>query len=105
MANLDTGGIEFPYPYYITNIANQILKQFRSTKRLTAEVRFVIQRDGSVDPTSIKPVTQSPDYSFNREALGAVEAAANAHVFGPLPAGFREDILPVTFRFSPSVIK
>ena len=35
--------------------------------------------------------------------LGAVEAAANAKSFGPLPSGFSEDILPVTFRFSPQL--
>jgi hypothetical protein len=34
-----------------------------------------------------------------------VESAANAKAFGALPAGFNEDILPVTFRFSPRVIR
>jgi len=48
-------------------------------------------------------VTSSGNYSFDQKALGAVEAAANAKRFGRLPDGFREDILPVTFRFTPSL--
>jgi TonB family protein len=68
-------------------------------------VRFTIKRDGSVDPASIHLVTPSGNYTFDQRALGAVEAAANAKVFGPLPGGFREDILPVTFWFSPSVLR
>jgi protein TonB len=106
VANLDTPGIEFPYPGYTDNIVRQLILQFgQSSARLTAEVRFVIRRDGSVDPESIKRVTSSGNYSFDQRALAAVEAAANAKAFGPLPPGFREDILPVTFRFSPSAIR
>lgn len=106
VATVDTPGIEFPYPGYTNNIVRQLILQFgQSSARFTAEVRFVIRRDGSVDPESIRLVTPSPNYSFNQRALGAVEAAANAKAFGPLPAGFREDILPVTFRFSPSLIR
>lgn len=106
VADVDTPGIEFPYPGYTTNIVRQLILQFgQSSARFTAEVRFVIRRDGSVDPESIRLVTPSPNYSFNQRALGAVEAAANAKAFGPLPSGFREDILPVTFRFSPSLIR
>jgi protein TonB len=106
VAAVDTPGIEFPYPGYTNNIVRQLILQFgQSSATYTAEVRFVIRRDGSVDPESIRLVTPSPNYSFNQRALGAVEAAANAKAFGPLPAGFREDILPVTFRFSPSVIR
>lgn len=106
VANVDTPGIDFPYPYYTANIVRQLILQFGQTSaRFTAEVRFVIRRDGSVDPQSIQLVTPSPNYSFNQRALGAVESAANAKAFGPLPAGFREDILPVTFRFAPSLIR
>jgi len=106
VAAVDTPGIDFPYPGYTNNIVRQLILRFgQSSARLTAEVRFVIRRDGSVDPESIKRVTSSGDYSFDQRALAAVEAAANANAFGPLPPGFREDILPVTFRFSPSLIR
>jgi periplasmic protein TonB len=102
VANVDTPGIEFPYPYYTNNIVRQLLLQFgQSSANFTAEVRFVIRRDGSVDPESIKLVSSNGNFSFTSRALGAVEAAANAKAFGPLPPGFSEDILPVTFRFSP----
>lgn len=102
VANVDTPGIDFPYPYYTNNIVRQLLLQFGSiNSTLSAEVRFVIRKDGSVDPASIKLVTSSHNYSFDQRALAAVEAAANAHAFGTLPPGFNEDILPVNFRFSP----
>jgi len=106
VATVDTPGIDFPYPGYTNNIVRQLILRFgQSPARLTAEVRFVIRRDGTVDPESIKLVTSSRDYSFDQRALAAVEAAANAKAFGTLPPGFREDILPVTFRFSPSLIR
>lgn len=109
VANVDTPGIEFPYPAYVNNIARQIILQFergRSTRAaLHAEVQFLIRRDGTVPPESIRLVTSSGVYSFNQDALAAVEAAANARSFGPLPPGFREDVLPVNFRFDPSVIR
>jgi len=106
VANVDTPGIEFPYPGYLQNISREVLRQFQTNQtRLTliADVRFMIKRDGTVDPESIRLVTSSGNYSFDQKALGAVEAAANAKRFGRLPDGFREDILPVTFRFTPSL--
>jgi hypothetical protein len=63
---------------------------------------FMIRRDGSVG--NIEIINTSHNYSFDQRAKGAVEAAANAKAFGPLPPGFTEDILPVRFRFSPSLI-
>ena len=105
VANVDTPGIEFPYPGYTNNIVRQLIIYLgRAASRDTAVVRFVIRRDGSVDPESIRLVAGS-SYSFSQKALGAVEAAADAKVFGPLPPGFREDILPVTFRFTPMLFR
>jgi outer membrane biosynthesis protein TonB len=106
VANIDTPGIAFDYPAYTTNIVRELVRRFGALAgSLEAEVRFVIKRDGSVDPASIRLVTPSGNYSFDQRALSAVETAANAKAFGALPAGFREDILPVTFRFSPKVIR
>ena len=106
VANIDTPGIEFPYPEYTRNIVRQIITQFgTSDLRYTAVLRFVIRRDGSVDPASIQFVERSNRYAFDNKAFGAIEAVANAKLFGPLPGGFREDILPVTFRFSPQLQK
>jgi periplasmic protein TonB len=106
VANIDTNGLEFPYPWYTTNVVSRILQAFHPGRgQFTMEVRFVIQRDGTVDPASIKPVTRSGNYPFDIAALGAVEVASRNKGFGPLPPGFHEDILPVTFRFSPSLGK
>jgi hypothetical protein len=106
VANVTTGGIDFPYPYYTTNIVSKLIQRFGPMAgTLTASVRFVIRRDGTVDPESIQFVSRSGNYQFDQRAIGAVEAAANAREFGPLPPGFREDILPVTMRFSPQIIK
>jgi outer membrane biosynthesis protein TonB len=104
--NVSTNGVDFPYPYYTNRIVNEILKRFPQQRiSLTAEVRFVIRRDGSVDPASIQLQTKSGVYSFDLQAIGAVEAAANAKAFGGLPNGYQEDILPITFRFSPALVK
>jgi len=104
--NVSTSGVDFPYPYYTARIVNEILKRFQQQRiSLTAEVRFVIHRDGSVDPASIKLQTSSGVYAFDTQAMGAVEAAANAKAFGALPTAYPDDILPITFRFSPSLVK
>ena len=106
VANIETPGIVFDYPLYTDNIVRELVRRFGGMAgSLEAEVRFVIKRDGSVDPSSIRLVTSSRNYSFDQRALSAVETAASAKAFGPLPAGFTEDILPVTFRFSPKIIR
>ena len=104
--NVSTGGVEFPYPYYTNRIVDQILRRFGQSRiALVAEVRFVIRRDGSVDPASIHLEKSSGVYSFDMQAVGAVESAANAKAFGALPNGYQDDILPITFRFSPALVK
>lgn len=106
VATVETPGIDFDYPFYTQNIVRRLIQYFGNfSGSLKAEVRFTIRRDGTVDPASIHLVTPSGNYTFDQRALGAVEAAANAKVFGSLPGGFREDILPVTFWFSPQVIR
>jgi periplasmic protein TonB len=105
VSNLDTGGLEFNYPAYTQNIIRQLILAWgQGAPRQDATVRFTIRRDGTVDPESIRIVTPN-NYSNDRRALGAVEQVADAKLFGPLPAGFREDILPVTVRFTPAMFK
>ena len=101
-----TEGIEFPYPGYLNNIVRQIALRFDPSTRnaaLRAEVSFLIHRDGSV--SNLRFLTRSGVYSFDLEAQGAVEAAANARAFGPLPTGFTDDVLPVIFSFDPSLLR
>jgi hypothetical protein len=98
-------GLDFPYPAYLKNIENQIAVRFHPSSKgaLKAVVQFLIRRDGSVPEESISLVTSSGVFPFDQEATGAVEAAAHDHAFGPLPPGFRDDVLPVNFHFDPSI--
>jgi hypothetical protein len=49
----------------------------------------------------IKVATRSRSMSFDLSAQGAVEAAANAGAFGPLPEGFPSDVLAISLWFKP----
>ena len=101
--NIKTEGIDFPYPGYLENIVRQIALRFQPPRgsQLTAEVTFLIQRDGKV--THVSFVKRSGSFNFDLEAQGAIEAAATK--FGPLPTGFRDDVLPVWFSFDPKLIR
>jgi periplasmic protein TonB len=105
VANVRTEGTEFPYPVYLQNVVRQIALQFRPSGNgaLRAEVAFLIRRDGSI--SGLKLVTRSGAFSFDQDAMGAVEAAARANAFGPLPQGFTDDVLPVIFSFDPRLIR
>ena len=103
VANVKTDGIEFPYPVYLQNVVRQIALQFKPSARgaLQAEVAFLIRRDGSV--AGLRLTRRSSVYSFDQDALAAVELASRA--FGPLPQGFADDVLPVIFSFDPRLIR
>ncbi|MGI8507915.1 MAG: TonB C-terminal domain-containing protein [Gemmatimonadaceae bacterium] len=104
VATVQTGGIDFPFPGYLNNIVRQIAVNFRPrdpNAPLTAQVSFLIHRDGKV--SDLKFVTQSGVYAFDLEARGAVERASAS--FGPLPDGFRDDVLPVVFSFDPKFLQ
>lgn len=100
VANVRIPGIEFPYPDYLRNIMNEILKRWtQPTSRLRAEVAFLILKDGTV--TDIRFIKRSGNFTFDLEAQGAIESAGNARAFGPLPDGWDANVLPVTFVFEP----
>ena len=102
IANVKLPGKAFPFPEYLRNLVAQIYRRWNrpaDNSPLTAEVGFVILRDGSV--RDIRMVAGSRSYSFDQEALGAVEAAAQVKAFGPLPAGYGADYLQVSFLFQP----
>lgn len=105
VATVRTEGIEFPYPAYLQNIVRQIAQRFDPPRRgaLSAEVTFLLRRDGSV--ADIRISTRSGNFEFDQEAMGAIEAAARASAFGPLPDGFPDDVLPVIFSFDPRVLR
>lgn len=105
VANVRTEGTDFPYPVYLQNVVRQIALQFRPppNSALRAEVTFLIRRDGSI--SGLRLVSRSGSFSFDQDAMGAVEAAARANGFGPLPQGFTDDVLPVIFSFDPRLIR
>src|SRR5262249_27623672 len=105
VANVQTGGLDFPYPFYTQNIIRQLILAWgQGAPRVDAVVRFTIRRDGSVDPAS-KQLVANGNSANDRRAIGAVEQVADGKLFGALPPGFREDILPVTVRFTPAMFK
>ncbi len=103
VANVKTEGVAFPYPEYLRNLVSQVYRRWHrpsGTISLRAEVIFFIRRDGSM--TNLRFTRRSGNFSFDLEAQGAIEAAANAGAFGPLPGGFPSDVLAVNFFFDPS---
>jgi protein TonB len=105
VATVRTEGIEFPHPGYLQNIVRQIALRFKPPRgsNRRAEVMFLIHRDGSVSNFNFR--VGSGSYAFDVEARGAVESAAEARAFGPLPRGFPDDVLPVIFSFDPRLIR
>ncbi|MHB2033303.1 MAG: TonB C-terminal domain-containing protein [Gemmatimonadaceae bacterium] len=104
VANVSTAGIDFPFPGYLQNILRQIALRFSpgSSGALTAEVAFLIHRDGSV--TNFRFQKRSGSFGFDLAAQGAVDAAGTARAFGPLPSAYPDDVLPVIFSFDPRII-
>jgi protein TonB len=103
VANVKVDGIDFPHPVYLQNVVRQIALQFKPTARgaLQAEVAFLIRRDGTI--AGLRLTRRSSVFSFDQDALAAVELASRA--FGPLPQGFSDDVLPVIFSFDPRLIR
>ncbi len=105
VASVKVQGTAFPYPGYLENITRQIALNFRPRAgvALKAEVSFLIHRDGSV--SELRLSSKSGQYAFDLECIGAVEAVGQRRSFGALPAGFKDDVLPVVFSFDPSVLR
>lgn len=100
VANVRTAGIAFPFPGYLSNIVRQIALNWharRVSAALVTEVKFLIRRDGSV--TAIEVLKSSGDRLYDADAMGAVEAVGSARGFGPLPAGWSDEVLVVYFTF------
>ena len=101
-ATIRTEGVEFPFPGYLRNLVAQVYQRWRpppSQAALVAEVLFYLHRDGSV--TGLQFIRRSGAFGFDLEVQGAIESAARARAFGPLPDGYGSDVLPVSFFFDP----
>ncbi len=104
VANVKTEGIAFPFPGYLNNIVRQLTLNWsprRVSAALVSEVKFLIRRDGSV--AGIEIMKSSGDRLYDAEASGAVEAVGATRSFGPLPAGWKDDVLVVYFTFDYSL--
>ena len=102
VANVSTPGADFPFPAYLQTIVNEIYRRWQrpaGSPALRTEITFLIMRDGTVK--DIRVATRSRSFSFDLGAQGAVEAAANARAFGPLPEGFPSDVLQISLWFVP----
>jgi outer membrane biosynthesis protein TonB len=99
--NVRQDGEEFPYPDYLENIVTQLHRMFRwsGSANLEAEVVFYIQRDGSAG--GIRLVRRSGNFQFDLQAHEAVDRAGRTGAFGPLPDGWQQDRLWVSFTFEP----
>lgn len=99
--NIRNDGEEFLYPEYQANIIRQLNRMFRwnGAANLEAEVVFYIQRDGSVG--GIRLVRRSGNFEFDLQAHEAVDRAGRTGAFGPLPDGWQQDRLWVSFTFEP----
>ncbi len=104
VANVNTPGIAFPFQGYLDNIVRQIALRFSpgGGTVLTAQVAFLIHRDGTV--TDFRFQKRSGSYAFDLSAQGAIDAAGAARAFGPLPSAYPNDVLPVIFTFDPRLI-
>ena len=101
-ATVKVEGEAFPYPEYLRNIVAQVYRRWQRPSgnlALKAEVLFMVHRDGAI--SNLRFVTRSGSFTFDLEAQGAIEAAASANAFGPLPEGYGNDVLPVSFFFDP----
>jgi len=101
-ATVKVEGQEFPYPEYLRNIVAQVYRRWQrpsGNAALKAEVLFLVHRDGTI--SNLQFVARSGSFTFDLEAQGAIEAAASSNAFGPLPEGYGNDVLPVSFFFDP----
>jgi outer membrane biosynthesis protein TonB len=103
VVTLSQPGISFPYPEYLRNIENKIFAQWNHSMfrpGLDVQILFVIMKDGSVNMTSVQTTKSSRNSSYDLNARAAIEAAANARAFGPLPSGWNGASLEIIFDFA-----
>ncbi len=89
------------YPRYYENITNQIRRCFRpvASAHRPVVIRFEVVRDGTT--TRIDVAESSGSFSFDMDALGAVECAGRSGRLGPLPDEYLWETLPIKFTISP----
>lgn len=99
--NVRMEGLRRDFPEYYANIIRQIDRclRWREGGNWSAQIYFVIQRDGSI--RDLEFVRRSGSTAFDFEAMGAVECAGRGR-FGPLPEELPYESQPILFEFRPS---
>lgn len=95
-------GLRRDFPEYYLHITEQVGRCFRwqGGGRLSATVRFTINRDGSIDAGQTRTVQSSGSLQFDLTAEGAVECAGTR--LRPFPDDLPYDRLPIQFNFRPA---
>jgi protein TonB len=109
VAGIDLKGLQFPYPAYLTNIVRQITIEFgrwNGSQSDRTDIQFIIAKDGSViDKRFVNTSSSTRNFEFKTKAMAAIEAVGRKKLFGPLPDGFPDDVLPVVFSFDPKIVR
>jgi len=103
--NIRMQGLQRDFPAYYAQILAAIGVCFRPPpgfERISAIVRFEIERDGSIRSRSISIHQRSGAGPFDLRAVGAVECAGQNSRIPPLPDEIPGDRLPVQFTFTTS---
>ena len=98
--NIRLDGINFPYPYYLSNIQIKILSNFkpvikaRDAQGLKTVVFFIIDKSGRISDVRLE--SKSGKFLFDQEAQRAV---LRSSPLPALPTAFGSDRLGVHFEF------
>ncbi len=106
-ANVDLAvrmeGLQRDFPAYYARILAAISTCWRSppgVERVSAVLRFEIERDGTIRSSSIQPFRRSGHGVFDLRAVQAVECAGDNQRIPPLPDEIPGDRLPIQFTFT-----
>jgi hypothetical protein len=102
--NIRTAGIRCPSPEYCNNIPRQVRRFFRRPEGNTgaADVCFTVFRDGTVDDVHVER-QRGGGIAFRMALIESVEQAALRKAFGPIPAEFNRESLPLCVEMAPNV--
>jgi outer membrane biosynthesis protein TonB len=101
--NIRTAGIRCPSQEYCNNIPRQVRRFFRRPEGNTgaADVCFTVFRDGTVDDVHVER-QRGGGIAFKMALIESVEQAALRKAFGPIPAEFNRESLPLCVEMAPN---
>ncbi len=101
--NIRTAGIRCPSQEYCNNIPRQVRRFFRRPEGNAgaADVCFTVFRDGTVDDVHVER-QRGGGIAFRMALIESVEQAALRKAFGPIPAEFNRESLPLCVEMAPN---